>query len=103
VTTRYAQEIPFWIKTLLGTNVKRLGFKVEYQKFDKNLWFPVSYGGEFQVKAVFFYKRTMAIALRNSGFQQAKITTSLSFEEPFVSGEAPSNPELSPTPETSIP
>jgi hypothetical protein len=103
VTTRYAQGIPFWVKTLLGTNVKHLGFKVEYERFDKDLWFPVSYGGEFQVKAVFFYERTMAIALRNSGFQRAEVSTSLSFEEPFATGEAPSNPELSPPPETSIP
>ena len=80
VTTRYAQRVPFWVKTLLGTNVKHVGFKVEYEKFDEDLWFPVSYGGEFKVTAVFFYKRTMALALRNSGFQHAQVTTSLAFE-----------------------
>jgi hypothetical protein len=103
VTTRYAQGIPFWVKTLLGTNVKHLGFKVEYEKFDKDLWFPVSYGGEFEVKAVFFYKRVMAIALRNSGFQRAEVSTSLSFEGPFTNDEALTSPELSPTPATPIP
>jgi len=80
VTTRLAHGIPFWVKTLLGTDIKQLGFKVEYERFDEGLWFPVNYGGEFKVTGVFFYKRTMAIALRNSGFQHAQVTTSLRFE-----------------------
>ena len=80
VTTRLAHGIPFWVKTLLGTDIKRLGFKVEYERFDEDLWFPVNYGGEFKVTGVFFYKRTMAIALHNSAFQHAQVTTSISFE-----------------------
>lgn len=81
VTTRLAHGIPFWVKTLLGTDIKQLGFKVEYERFDEGLWFPVHYGGEFKVIGVFFYKRTMVIALQNSGFQRAQVTTSLSFEK----------------------
>ena len=81
VTTRLAHGIPFWVKTLLGTDIKRLGFKVEYERFDEDLWFPVNYGGEFKVTGVFFYKRTMAIALHNSAFQHAQVTTSISFEK----------------------
>src|SRR5262245_20253259 len=81
VTTRLAHGIPLWVKTLLGTDIKHLGFKVEYERFDEDLWFPVNYGGEFKVIGVFFYKRTMVIALQNSGFQHAQVTTSLSYEQ----------------------
>jgi hypothetical protein len=81
VTTRLAHGIPFWVKTLLGTDIKQLGFKVEYERFDEDLWFPVNYGGEFKVVGVFFSKRTMALGLRNSGFQHAQVTTSLTFEQ----------------------
>lgn len=81
VSTRLAHGIPLWVKTLLGTDIKQLGFKVEYEKFDKDLWFPVHYGGEFKVTGVFFYKRSMAIALHNDGFQRARVTTSLTFDE----------------------
>ena len=49
----------------------------------------IHYGGEFKVKAVFFYKRTMAIALENSGFQQASVSTALSYDEPFSGGDSP--------------
>lgn len=75
VTTRLAHGIPLWVKTLFGTNIQHLGFKVEYDRIEDHLWFPVKYGGEFKLKAVFFYKRTMALALQNSGFQKTQVTT----------------------------
>ena len=99
ITTRLAQGVPFYIKTLLGSNVQHVGFKVEYQKFDENLWFPVSYGGEFKLKVLFSYKRTMIIALRNSGFQRAEVTTSLTFEKPSATNDTSPNPESSAPPE----
>lgn len=99
VTTRLAHPVPFWVKTLLGTNIKHLGFKVEYKKFDEDLWFPVHYGGEFKVVGVFFYRRTMAITLHNSDFQRAEVTTSLTFEKPFATDSVPPNPKSPPVSE----
>ena len=84
-STHLAHDLPLWVKTLLGTDVAHLGFKVEYAKFGDNLWFPVQYGGEFKLKALFFYKRSMAITMHNWGFQRAQVTTVLSYEEPFNS------------------
>jgi hypothetical protein len=57
---------------------------VAYQKFDEGLWFPVTYGGEFYVRAVFFYKRTMALSVVNSGFQKADVTSTVSFQPPLI-------------------
>jgi hypothetical protein len=85
VTTHLAKGIPFWVKTLLGANIAHLGFRVEYARFSHNLWFPVRYGGEFKLKAVFFYKRSMAIALENRGFQRVNVTTVLTYGEPLDS------------------
>ena len=62
VNTKFATHIPMAVKILLGTNIQGLGFTVSYQKFDDGLWFPVSYGGEFRVRAVFFYARNMSIS-----------------------------------------
>lgn len=92
VSTHLARGIPFWVKALLGTAVAHLGFKVAYARFGPNLWFPVEYGGEFKLKAVFFYKRTMAVALHNSGFKHAEVNTVLSYEEPFKSAEDSASP-----------
>lgn len=85
VTTWSAKKIPLAVRTILGTDIRHIGFKVAYRKFDAGLWFPVSYGGEFYVRAVFFYKRTIALSLSNSGFQRAEVNTKVAFGDPVKS------------------
>lgn len=87
VTTHLAKGLPFLVKTVLGTNLRGLGFKVSYERQDDGLWFPVNYGGEFEVKAVFFYKRKMAVALRNFGFRHVRVDTQVTFGDPSTSEE----------------
>jgi len=82
VTSWLANSVPMAVQVLLGTNIKHLGFKVAYQKFADGLWFPVTYGGEFYVRGVFFYKRTIAISVVNSGFQKSDVTSTVSFQLP---------------------
>jgi len=84
VTTWLAKNLPMAVQILLGTNIKHLGFKVAYKKFDEGLWFPVTYGGEFYVRGVFFYKRTIALSVINSGFQRSQVTSTVSFSLPIV-------------------
>ncbi len=79
VTSWLAKSIPKAVQILLGTNVKHLGLKVAYKKFDEGLWFPVSYGSEFEVRGLFFYKRTIALSAINSGFHKADVTSTVSF------------------------
>jgi len=79
VHTTLAYGIPMAVKILLGTNIKSLGFSVAYQKFADGVWFPISYGGEFEVRAVFFYKRTISVSLVNSDFRHADVTTNIAF------------------------
>lgn len=79
VNTSLAWHIPTAVKVLLGTNVKGLGFSVNYEKFDQGLWFPVSYGGEFHIRAVFFYARNMSISMLNSGFTRAKVESKIAY------------------------
>ena len=79
VTTHLAEKIPIWVKTVLGTDVKALGFKVTYKKFDEGLWFPVTYGGEFQFKALFLYSRKVGLSLRNSDFHRADVQSSVTY------------------------
>ena len=92
VTTRLARGIPLWVKTVFGTDVKNLGFSVAYDRFEDAVWFPVSYGGEFEVRAVFFYKRLISLSLANSGFERAKVDSNITYE----TKSAPSNPAPQP-------
>lgn len=79
VTSKLAFKIPAWVKVLFGTNVQQLGFKVTYKKFDEGLWFPVTYGGEFKLKALFFYSRRVGMSMQNSDFQRAVVNSKVSY------------------------
>lgn len=80
ITTKLAWHVPMAVKVLFGTDIKGLGFTVTYDKFDDGLWFPVSYGGEFHVRAVFFYARNMSINMVNSGFTRAKVSSKIAYD-----------------------
>ena len=79
ITTHLAVKIPLWVKTALGTDIQQLGFKITYQKFDDGLWFPVTYGGEFKVRALFLYARRVGISMRNSEFKKAVVESKVEF------------------------
>jgi hypothetical protein len=81
VVTWLAHPIPMAVRVLLGTNVHGLGFTVRYQKVDGDVWFPVSYGTEFSVRVLFGWARTITMALDNSGFQKADVSSTVNFAE----------------------
>ena len=79
VNTSLASGIPMAVRILLGTNVRGLGFSTSYQKFADGVWFPVSYGGEFEVRAVFFYKRKISISMANSDFRRVDVSSQIAY------------------------
>ena len=79
VNTSTATKIPMAVKILLGTDIRGLGFSVSYQKFAGDVWFPVSYGGEFDVRAVFFYKRKISVSMVNSDFRHADVNSNIAY------------------------
>ncbi len=80
ITTHLAKGVPLLVKTLLGTNIQQIGFKLSYEKFN-DLWFPVSYSGEFKLRVLFLYGRTIAMSLANSGFQKTDVKSAITFEK----------------------
>jgi hypothetical protein len=83
ITSYQARGIPAAVKVLLGTNVKGLGFKVHYTKIEDGVWFPASFGGEFSLRALFFYGRKISITMSNTGFQKTDVQSRL-IEEPLL-------------------
>lgn len=79
VYTKMSHSVPLAVRLVLGTDVRGLGFSVVYQKFDDGVWFPVSYGGEFELYAVFFYKRNISISLANSDFHRADVSSKVTY------------------------
>jgi hypothetical protein len=77
VFTHLSRRIPFWVRTLLGTNLPGFGYNVEYRRFDQGVWFPVSFGTEFRLHLVFFINREITISLENSAFERTKVETKI--------------------------
>jgi hypothetical protein len=77
VYTKLSRRIPFFVRTLLGTDVPGIGFNVEYRRFDEGVWFPVSFGTEFRLHAVFFINRDITVSLENSAFERAKVQSKI--------------------------
>jgi hypothetical protein len=79
VTTELAWKAPLAVKTLLGTNVHGVGFAVTYQKVADGVWFPVSYGGEFRLRAAFLYERTISVAMTNGDFRRTDVASNVTY------------------------
>ena len=64
---------------MTGVQTCALPISVTYQKFEDGVWFPVSYGGEFEVRAVFFYKRTISVNLTNTEFHRTNVNSNVTY------------------------
>jgi hypothetical protein len=80
VTNQWACRIPAAVKIVLGTNITQVGAKITYQRFDKDVWFPVTCGGELKLRVLFMYARTIAFSAKNADFRKADVQTSIQFE-----------------------
>jgi hypothetical protein len=73
VFTKLSRRIPFYVRTLLGTDLPGLGFNVVYQRQADGVWFPATFGTEFRLRAVFFIHRDVSIALENTAFEHTHV------------------------------
>ncbi len=82
IDTHLAYKIPWAVRTFLGTNLKQLGFAITYQRVAEGVWFPATYGTEFRIDVLFFYKRTIALNLESNGFQKTDATSIVTYDLP---------------------
>lgn len=73
VFTKLSRRIPFFVRTLLGTDLPGLGFNVVYERQPDGVWFPATFGTEFRIRAVFFINRDVSIALENRAFEHTHV------------------------------
>lgn len=81
VYTQLSRRIPLAIRTLLGTDLPGLGFNTQYTRVDNNIWFPVSFGTEFRLHAVFFLNRIITVSMESKGFRRASVTSGIKYQE----------------------
>jgi hypothetical protein len=79
VTSAWTGKVPTAVTIALGTNVKQIGAKITYKRFDKDVWFPVQTGGEMKLQVLFLYARTIAFSATNRDFRKADVQSSIEF------------------------
>ena len=82
VFTKLSRRMPFMVRTMLGTDVPGIGFNVTYKRQEDGVWFPVSFGTEFRLRAVFFINRNISIALENSNFEHTHVESKMKMVGP---------------------
>jgi hypothetical protein len=87
VRTTMARNIPFAVRTLLGTSLPGLGFTVVYAPQPDGVWFPVSFGTEFKLHVLFFFSREIIIDAQNSDFEKTHVNSKI------IDGENPIQPQ----------
>jgi hypothetical protein len=81
MSTDLSAGVPLPVRVFLGTNVHGLGFTVDYHRLADGVWFPSGFGGEFSVRAVFFFKQTVSINVTNSDFQRTSVDSTVTFPD----------------------
>jgi hypothetical protein len=80
VDTKLSRRLPFVVRTMLGTDVPGLGFSVRYARQAEGVWFPVSFGTEFRLRAVFFINRNLALSLENKNFRHTSVESAIEYK-----------------------
>ncbi|HTA45897.1 MAG TPA: hypothetical protein VK789_25805 [Bryobacteraceae bacterium] len=81
VTTAWTGHIPAAAKIAFGTNVQQIGAKISFKRFEKDVWFPVSCGGEMKLRVLFGYARIIAFSSNNSGFRKSDVQSSIEYDD----------------------
>jgi hypothetical protein len=79
VTSAWTGKVPVAVSVAFGITVKNIGAKITYQRFDKDLWFPVQCGGEMKLRVLFLYARTIAFSGTNQNFHKTDVQSSIEF------------------------
>ena len=79
VNTDLTVGIPLPVRILLGTSVHGLGFTVSYRRLADGVWFPSGFGGEFSVRALFFFKQVVSVNITNGDFRHTDVNSTMTF------------------------
>lgn len=77
VFTKLAHKLPFLVRGVLGTDLPGVGFNVHYRRQPEGVWFPSSFGTEFQIRVLFLMKRNIVMSLDNRNFQRTHVESKI--------------------------
>jgi hypothetical protein len=72
-----ARNLPFAVRTLLGTSLPGLGFTVAYAPQPDGIWFPTTFGTEFKLHVLFFINREITLSADNRDFAKTHVSSQI--------------------------
>jgi len=81
VFTKLSRKLPFFVRGVLGVDLPGVGFNVQYVRLEQGVWFPETFGTEFEINLFHFYRRTIAMSLKNYDFRKTHVDTKVTMPE----------------------
>jgi hypothetical protein len=81
IETKMAKGVPWGVR-LFGINVRQLGFSIHYQRLAENVWFPSTYGTEFNIVVFWGYKRAVTLSMENTAFRKTDADSTIHYDPP---------------------
>lgn len=89
VFTKLSRKLPFFVRGLMGVDVPGIGFNVTYVRVEEGVWFPETFGTEFELHLFHVFSRTVTVALKNSDFQKTHVDTKIDTSPPTAEASHP--------------
>ena len=77
IRTTMARNLPFAVRTLMGTSLPGLGFTVAYAPQPDGVWFPITFGTEFKLHVLFFFNREITLSADNRDFVKTHVSSQI--------------------------
>ena len=78
VFTKMSKKLPFLVRGVLGVDLPGVGFNVQYVRVEEGVWFPETFGTEFELHLFHMWSRTLTVALMNSDFKKTHVESKIS-------------------------
>lgn len=100
VFTKLSKKLPFFVRGVMGVDLPGVGFNVQYVRVEQNVWFPESFGTEFELALFHVWSRNIAVSLKNSDFRKTHVDTKIDIPDTAAppSGVPASQPSVPKSP-----
>ncbi len=83
IYTRMARRLPLAVRAFLVA-LPGLGFNIQYRRQPGGVWFPSTFGTEFRMRLVMFYRRIYTVSISNTGFERTSVKTRMKVVGPVA-------------------
>jgi hypothetical protein len=77
VFTKLKRKLPIVVRGVLGVDLPGVGFNVQYVRLEEGVWFPETFGSEFELHLFQVWSRSIAISLKNYDFEKTHVETKI--------------------------